>query len=44
MNRNSFKADLQSNTVEWIDDKPLDAPDLSQIQLKNGVLTILKIE
>lgn len=40
MNRNSFRADLQSNTVEWIDDKPLDAPDLSQIQLK-GTLEII---
>lgn len=35
-------AEIQSNTVEWIEDKALNDPELSVIASQKGVLTILK--
>lgn len=37
-----FIAEIQSNTVEWIEDKALNDPELSVIASRKGILTILK--
>lgn len=38
---NSFGAAIQSNTVEWIDDKAINAPDVSHILTNNGIMNFV---